>query len=187
MWGMGSDLTSSFSFSMRSVGRAWMKSYSEILVRVGVNIQRGQKLVFMLPHEAREFGLKVVEAAYEAGSGHVAIYYFENDIYRIIQKKATLETLKKGDSTIARQPFSFKNLLFDENAGSHIAFGTSYPDTLKNGLTMSSDELLEAGMNVSKQHIDLIIGSNKLSVVGITKDGTKVNIMADGLWTENFA
>lgn len=407
----------------------WMKKYADVLINFGVNIQRGQKLVLILPQNAREFGLQVVEAAYEAGSGHVAVYYLDNEINRIKQKKATWETLgeientiekalgklidegaailflvgdhpealvadtnekrksiflrsfttsigeiqnrrrsistnsclaffpteeyssylfpeksphiaqefviniltpilkldsknpvlawkehnshlkkranllntyafdsllfqgggtdlhislvqnhiwqsasptaKNGiecafnfpseelftapdwsraegsirstrkifmqgiildkvelfikdgkiineesdgsskllldllntddrsrylgevalvseDSPIALQPMSLKNLLFDENSGCHIAFGTSYPNTLKNGLSMTKEELIKAGMNVSKQHIDLIIGSKELSVTGITQEGKMVNILTEGLWTDDF-
>ena len=71
----------------------WMKRYAELIIKFGVNIQKGQNLVFLLPHEAREFGLHVVETAYQAGSGQVFLYYFEGDICRIKQEKALLTTL----------------------------------------------------------------------------------------------
>ncbi|HAK44971.1 MAG TPA: hypothetical protein DCO79_03490 [Spirochaeta sp.] len=409
--------------------KVWMKRYAELLVKFGVNIQRGQKLVFALPHEAREFGLHVVEAAYEAGSGHVFMYYFDHEIFHIQQQKAQIEVLKEGDNTIekalgrlidegaavlflvgahpeampadttdqrknaflktfmnsfseiqnrrrsqitnsclpffptleysaylfpdlepsdaqlrlmemltpifkldkenpvavwhehisklktranllnsyafdslhfsggetdlmiglvkdhiwcsafgttengvdcafnfpseelftapdwrraegsisstretftlgfmidkvrfdvqkgkiikeetdgdlallkkllnqdaqsrylgevalvsedspiASQPMSFKNLLFDENAGSHIAFGSAYPHCIHSGASMTKEELLNAGMNVSEQHIDLIIGSRELLVTGITAEGKEVEIMTNGLWAGEF-
>ena len=43
----------------------------------------------------------------------------------------------------------FYNTLFDENAACHLAIGKGFGECLKNGLTMSKEQLLEKGINDS--------------------------------------
>ena len=76
----------------------------------------------------------------------------------------------------------FYNTLFDENAACHIAFGEAYP-CLEGGQQMSKDELKARGLNDSITHVDFMIGTPDLSIVGTTRDGEEVPIFIDG----NFA
>ena len=80
-----------------------------------------------------------------------------------------------------------KNLLFDENAGCHLAFGRGFPFHLAGGLDMSEDELLAAGVNTSIQHMDFIIGSEELEVFGVGSDGKEELIMEGGEFISAFA
>ena len=45
---------------------------------------------------------------------------------------------------------------------------------------MSDQELSDNGVNVSKQHVDFMIGTKDLSIIGITKDGKEIEIFKDG-------
>ena len=38
------------------------------------------------------------------------------------------------------------------------------------------------GVNDSSIHVDFMIGSKDLSIVGTTRDGKKVQIFKDGVW-----
>ena len=74
----------------------------------------------------------------------------------------------------------FYNGLIDENAASHLAFGSSFPDSIKGGNQMSEAELLQHGVNVSPIHVDFMIGTDDMKVVGRDFDGKETVIMEDG-------
>ncbi|MCI2057030.1 MAG: aminopeptidase [Oscillibacter sp.] len=86
------------------------------------------------------------------------------------------------DSPISNQKILYYNTLFDENAACHIAFGEAYP-CLKGGQTMSKDELKAHGLNDSITHVDFMVGTKDLSIVGTTHDGREIPVFIDG----NFA
>lgn len=87
------------------------------------------------------------------------------------------------NSPIAQSGILFYNTLFDENASCHLAIGKAYPTTILGGEKLSVKELKQKGANDSAEHIDFMIGTDDLSVVGIKKDGTKFVIFKDGEWT----
>jgi aminopeptidase len=68
----------------------------------------------------------------------------------------------------------FYDTLLDENAASHIAFGQGFPFVL--------DEGQRDRCNQSEIHIDFMIGSDALSVTGITADGARVPVLSEGSW-----
>jgi len=68
----------------------------------------------------------------------------------------------------------FYDTLVDENAASHIAFGSGFAFLL--------DDDDKARVNTSGTHIDFMIGSNELDVTGITRDGERVPVLRDGSW-----
>ncbi len=86
------------------------------------------------------------------------------------------------DSPISNSGILFYNTLFDENASCHFAFGKAYP-CVKNGSSMSPEELKSAGLNDSITHVDFMIGTPDLSVTGITESGEKIPVFVNG----NFA
>ncbi len=85
-------------------------------------------------------------------------------------------------SPIAESGILFYNTLFDENASCHLAFGASYPTTVKGGTDMKKDELLKHGMNQSIQHVDFMVGTKDLNIDGIGYDGKITPIFRDGEW-----
>ena len=86
------------------------------------------------------------------------------------------------DSPISNQKILFYNTLFDENAACHIAFGEAYP-CLEGGQKMTKEELKARGLNDSITHVDFMIGTADLSIVGTTEDGREIPVFVDG----NFA
>jgi aminopeptidase len=85
-------------------------------------------------------------------------------------------------SPISQSGLLFFNTLFDENASSHIALGQAYSKCIRNGGTMSEDELASHGSNKSLIHIDWMIGSDQIDVDGITQDGRAEPLMRGGEW-----
>ena len=90
------------------------------------------------------------------------------------------------DSPISNQNLLFYNTLFDENAACHIAFGEAYP-CLEGGQQMTKDELKARGLNDSITHVDFMIGTPDLSIVGTTQDGREVPIFTGGNFDPSFS
>ncbi len=89
------------------------------------------------------------------------------------------------DSPISNQNILFYNTLFDENAACHIAFGEAYP-CLEGGQQMTKEELKARGLNDSMTHVDFMVGTPDLSIVGVTRDGREVPVFVNGNFAEGF-
>ncbi len=87
------------------------------------------------------------------------------------------------NSPISNQGILFYNTLFDENASCHLAVGEAYPTCVENGVEFTLEQRLAAGLNDSLTHVDFMIGTSDLSIVGTTPDGTTVDVFCNG----NFA
>ena len=78
----------------------------------------------------------------------------------------------------------FYEILFDENAACHIAFGEAYPECVEDGGSMSREELAVRGANFSDTHVDFMIGTATMNIDGLCADGRTVAIMRDGRFTD---
>jgi aminopeptidase len=77
----------------------------------------------------------------------------------------------------------FYNVLLDENAACHIAYGASILgayDDLPKGL--SDDELRDMGVNRAHVHTDLMIGNDEVEVDGLHAGGDAVPLLRGGNW-----
>ena len=88
--------------------------------------------------------------------------------------------LVENNSPIAKENITFKTTLIDENASCHLALGAGFAECLKNGLTMTDKELLTNGINVSKNHVDFMIGTKDLKIEAITTDNKRIPIFING-------
>ena len=77
------------------------------------------------------------------------------------------------DSPIRNTGLLFYNTLFDENASCHLAFGEELDAQAQKAL----------GLNQSITHVDFMVGTQDLSITGITHDGKEIPVFVDG----NFA
>jgi aminopeptidase len=85
-------------------------------------------------------------------------------------------------SPIAASGLLFMNTLFDENAACHIALGQAYSSCLKDGDSLTPDQLAARGANSSLIHVDWMIGSNQIDVEGINSEGISEPLMRAGEW-----
>ncbi len=85
-------------------------------------------------------------------------------------------------SPIAQSGILFYNTMFDENASCHLALGRAYPTTVKNGNSLTPEELAAKGVNKSIVHVDFMIGTKDFHIEGVKADGSKVLLMDNGEW-----
>ena len=85
------------------------------------------------------------------------------------------------DSPISNQKILYYNTLFDENASCHVAVGRGYSNCVEGFENMTKAELDEVGVNDSQVHVDFMIGTPDMSIIG-WKDGKATPIFVDGNW-----
>lgn len=86
------------------------------------------------------------------------------------------------ESPINTSGVLFYNTLFDENAACHLALGAGFNECVEGFENLTEEELAEKGLNDSLTHVDFMIGSDDLSIDGITASGETVAIFKDGTW-----
>lgn len=94
--------------------------------------------------------------------------------------------LVEYNSPISNLGLIFGTTLIDENASCHLALGAGFAECIEGGLEMKDEELLEKGINVSKNHVDFMIGTSDLKIMGITELGEEISIFRDGNFDESF-
>ena len=85
-------------------------------------------------------------------------------------------------SPISEMGILFYNTLFDENASCHFAIGMGFAECLEGGIEMTTEQLLEHGINDSAAHVDFMLGTPDLNITGYTRDGKEIAIFRDGNW-----
>lgn len=88
--------------------------------------------------------------------------------------------LVSANGPIAKRDHLFFNTLYDENAASHLALGRALRFTVRNGSSMTAEEVGKLGANDSLTHVDFMIGSSELDVDGMHADGSTVAVMREG-------
>lgn len=84
------------------------------------------------------------------------------------------------NSKIAESNILFYETLYDENASCHIAVGRGFKECLKDALNMNDKVLEEQGLNNSKNHVDIMIGTKDLNITAITYDNKEIEIFKNG-------
>ena len=80
----------------------------------------------------------------------------------------------------------FYEILFDENAACHIAFGEAYPECVEGGTALSRDELAALGVNQAETHVDFMIGTPTMQVTGVCADGRRIPMMENGCFCDEL-
>jgi aminopeptidase len=80
-------------------------------------------------------------------------------------------------SRIGRTGRIYFNGLLDENAAAHIAFGSGFAKTRSVPLGRR-----RYGVNRSRTHIDVMIGTDELEAEGVRRSGKRVALVRDGVW-----
>lgn len=83
------------------------------------------------------------------------------------------------NSPISKTNMVFNNTLLDENASCHLALGTGFINCIENKEIYSPNQLIEMGVNPSKNHVDFMIGTNDLNIEAETDKG-KILVFKNG-------
>lgn len=83
--------------------------------------------------------------------------------------------LVDGAGRVGATNTTYFDTLLDENAASHIALGSAY--------AFAAGKEDADRINVSKIHVDFMIGSNDVSVTGVSADGSETPVLANGTWS----
>ena len=183
-------------------GHIWLSGASKDPNGVDFNANMPTEEVFSMPHKFKVNG--VVHSTKPLVYGGNVIDNFSLTFkdgkkvhYTAEKGKETLGKLIDTDEgshylgEVALVPFKspisdtnivFFNTLFDENASCHFAIGSAYKTCIKNGDKIKDEDLDKYGVNYSLTHVDFMIGSNDMNIVGITYDGDEVQIFKDGNW-----
>ena len=86
------------------------------------------------------------------------------------------------DSPINNTGLLFYNTLYDENACCHLALGRGFTNLYPDFEKYTEDEIHGFGINKSMSHVDFMIGSKDLKIVGTTAEGKEIVIFKDGNW-----
>ena len=104
----------------------YLKKYAELIVKIGVNLQKGQILVINSPIECAAFTRDVAKIAYECGAKNVHVEWIDEELSLIKYLKAPEEALEeypswkaKGYEELAKQGAAF------------LSISASDPDLLK--------------------------------------------------------
>jgi len=129
------------------------------------------------------------------GADHMASFGYAAPVFMIIAAVAGIfanggkalcsaylgeVALVSCDSPIKKTGILFYNTLFDENASCHLAFGSAYPNCVRGGEKLDEDGQKALGLNQSMNHVDFMVGTDDLSIVGRTHDGREIPVFIDG-------
>jgi len=89
--------------------------------------------------------------------------------------------LVDGSSPVGRSGIVFGDILLDENATSHVAWGQAYNVTVPD-LPETPAEQERLGFNLSDVHQDAMVGGPEVNVDGLEPGGSAVPIMRDDVW-----
>lgn len=144
--------------------------YSALPLALNGNIVDGMKFIFK--------DGKIVEVTAEQGLEHLQNELDTDEGARYLGEVA----LVPYDSPISNSGILYYNTLFDENASCHFAFGKAYP-CFKDADTADEATMAARGQNDSLTHVDFMVGTPDLSIVGTTHDGQQIPVFVNG----NFA
>jgi aminopeptidase len=68
-------------------------------------------------------------------------------------------------------------MLYDENSASHIAWGAGFPTTIEGGTDLDVQQRIDAGVNQSATHVDVVVGSPDVEIDGIGADGHVTSVL----------
>lgn len=119
---------------------------------------------------------KIVEYSAETGEDELPTIIDADENARYLGEVA----LVPHSSPISQSGIIFYNTLFDENASCHLAVGDAYKLCLEGSEGKTAEELEKMGANTSKTHVDFMIGTEDLDILGITEDGKEIRIFENG-------
>ena len=80
---------------------------------------------------------------------------------------------------------AYSTAIFGSNPSAKIPrAGAGFSEVLDGFMDMSDEEILAKGVNDSLIHVDFMVGSDDLHIVGIHEDGSETDVFVNGTWAE---
>jgi aminopeptidase len=121
---------------------------------------------------------RAVRVSADAGEDEVKALLAFDDGASMLGELALVDV----ESRVGRLDYTFFNLLFDENALCHLAWGAAYVAATSGFEGRSDDELQQLGVNRSAMHGDFMVGGPEVEVDGIEAGGAAVPLLRDNVW-----
>ncbi|WIV20014.1 aminopeptidase [Paenibacillus polygoni] len=118
-----------------------LNNYAELLVKVGVNVQKGQTVVLNISIELPELARAIVKKAYEAGAYKVKVNWSDDEISRIHYDMASEESFLDVPKHTAAERIEQA-----ENGAAFITIKSDDPDLLAG---VSSQKIINANRTLS--------------------------------------
>ncbi|MDD7213931.1 MAG: aminopeptidase, partial [Clostridia bacterium] len=80
-----------------------LSTYADLIIRTGVNLQKGEMLVINAPIDSRGLVEKVVKSAYRAGARNVEVQWLDDKISRLNYKYRSKKELTKIPDWVIKQ------------------------------------------------------------------------------------
>lgn len=120
----------------------YIEKYVELILKVGLKIKNGDKLVVRCPIEARDFAVECTRKAYELGAGEVVVDYRDQLISRLKYENESLDVL----TDIPKHKVDKENYYMEKKA-KYLSVTGSDPDALKG---VDAEKLFKSNLANSK-------------------------------------
>lgn len=120
----------------------YIEKYVELILKVGLKIKDGDKLVVRCPIEARDFAVECTRKAYELGAGEVVVDYRDQLISRLKYENESLDVL----TDIPKHKVDKENYYMEKRA-KYLSVTGSDPDAFKG---VDAEKLFKSNLANSK-------------------------------------
>ena len=120
----------------------YIEKYAELILKIGLKIKDGDKLVVRCPIEARDFAIKCTKKAYELGAGEVVVDYRDQLISRLKYENESIDVL----TDIPKHKVDKENYYMVKRA-KYLSVTGSDPDAFKG---VDSEKLFQSNLANSK-------------------------------------
>lgn len=120
----------------------YIEKYAELILKVGLKIKEGDKLVLRCPIEARDFAVECTRKAYELGAGEVVVDYRDQVISRLKYENESLDVL----TDVPKHKVDKENYYMEKKA-KYLSVTGSDPDAFKG---VDAEKLFKSNLANSK-------------------------------------
>lgn len=120
----------------------YIEKYAELILKVGLKIKEGDKLVLRCPIEARDFAVECTKKAYELGAGEVVVDYRDQVISRLKYENESLDIL----TDVPKHKVDKENYYMEKKA-KYLSVTGSDPDAFKG---VDAEKLFKSNLANSK-------------------------------------
>ncbi|MDK7376247.1 aminopeptidase [Peptoniphilus harei] len=120
----------------------YIEKYVELILKVGLKIKNGDKLVVRCPIEARDFAVECTRKSYELGAGEVVVDYRDQLISRLKYENESLDVL----TDIPKHKVDKENYYMEKKA-KYLSVTGSDPDAFKG---VDAEKLFKSNLANSK-------------------------------------